>query len=377
MDIVDSNGMLKKPDLEIWRSISGSNGRLTFKADAHIHYHHILPILRDAFPIIAETRHKKNIDELLIRIFKDKQQNREGITKDWLSELFKIKIQNFIGIANIVDYPFSYSLKIDRVIIMPFGGDDIENFIEKNKQSPLMTSVIKMNELKMINGEINAMAFCKTKTYDDESCKLSSFKYINRVLHFIKLIDGRSEIRLDVKNINCLQTAFFVADENNILRSSQVDNIIRKDFFSTRIYNNEDINLIKNKAAQFFFKHDINDLQTSILSALYWYGKTDVTFDDKVDQFISYINGLERLVLFDTKQNKAQMFANRLEEYFSYVTHKEMFDLYKKRNKLLHEYEPDIYEEDLMLLRGLLGNLLKDLIDKSDLHHNLYSFFNH
>ena len=119
----------------------------------------------------------------------------------------------------------------------------------------------------------------------------------------------------------------------------------------------------------------LTDLQKSILSALYWYGRVDVTFDDAIDQYISYINGLERLVLFDSKQDKAEAFGDRISKRFKHHYKQDMIKFYKKRNDLLHEREPDIYEEDLITLRFLLRGLITDLVYQNEKYATLYLYF--
>ena len=113
----------------------------------------------------------------------------------------------------------------------------------------------------------------------------------------------------------------------------------------------------------------------AILSALYWYGRVDVTFDDVIDQYISYINGLERLVLFDAEKDKARKFGQRISCRFPSTDKDIISSLYEKRNRLLHENEPDIYEDELGMLRGLLRGLIFDMIDENEKHSILYSYF--
>ena len=104
-----------------------------------------------------------------------------------------------------------------------------------------------------------------------------------------------------------------------------------------------EINNLIDKSKEFFFKEDTTDFQKAILSALYWYGRIDVTFDNSIIQYISYINGLERLILFDTKNNKTDKFGARISNRFPIIDKEIINKLYAKRNEILHEREPDIY----------------------------------
>ena len=135
------------------------------------------------------------------------------------------------------------------------------------------------------------------------------------------------------------------------------------------------ISNLKDIVEKFFFTKNITKFQEAILSALYWYGRVDITYDDPVDQYISCINGLERLVLFDEKRNKVEMFSQRISCRFSTIDKKRISDLYNKRNRLLHESEPDIYDDEINMLRGLLRELIIDMITKCEEYDILYSYF--
>ena len=163
--------------------------------------------------------------------------------------------------------------------------------------------------------------------------------------------------------------------------------MVRKRIVEASWYNNDKIhgrgihynyNLIeerRNLAEKFFFKKDPTSLEISILSALYWYGRVDIRFDDDIDQYISYINGLERLVLPDNTINKAENFGERLSMIYRDLDKENLIRIYKNRNDLLHESEPDIYKEDLEMLREKLRDLILKLIYETDNHLNLYSYF--
>ena len=304
---------------------------------------------------------------MLVRIFIDPKKNVEKITKDWLAELFQIQLKDHECVGLIAGYPFLHSLKIGNVTIMPINSKEAKELDKKYAGNGGELSILKNQEY-----EINAIFCCATKAYDADSCKLISKNNVNRVLNFIKLIDPYSEIRLQVKNYKLMKDSNYIATENHT--NWIHDNVIRKDRIK-REYFFENIEKLIEAAEKFFFKKDVTDLQKSILSALYWYGRVDVTFDDAIDQYISYINGLERLVLFDSKQNKAEVFGDRISKRFKHHDKQDMIKFYKKRNDLLHEREPDIYEEDLTTLRFLLHDLITDLVYQNEKYATLYLYF--
>ena len=363
-----------KPDLNfknvpdnVWIATDIMDSTLVFTFDAHQYYYKIMPILRKTFPIITEEQHQRNIQALLVRIFIDPKKNVEKITKDWLAELFQIQLKDHECVGLIAGYPFPHSLKIGNVTIMPINSKESKELDKKYARPGGELSI-----LDNLEHGINAIFCCTTKAYDADSCKLISKNNVNRVLNFIKLIDPYSEVRLQVKNYNSMGDSNYIMTENHINRTHH--NIIRKDRIK-REYFFENIEKLIEAAEKFFFKKDVTDLQKSILSALYWYGRVDVTFDDAIDQYISYINGLERLVLFDSKQNKAEVFGDRISKRFKHHDKQDMIKFYKKRNDLLHEREPDIYEEDLTTLRFLLHDLITDLVYQNEKYATLYLYF--
>ena len=369
-----------KPDLNFnnvpdnaWRTNGTMDGTLVLTFDAHQHYYKIMSILRETVPIITEEQHQRNIQVLLIRIFKNQKKNVEKITKDWLAVLVQLKLKDHKYVGLIAGYPFPLFLKIDNVTIMPINSKEAQEFDKKCVGSDNKSSI-----LDNLEHGINAMFCCTTKAYDADSCKLISKNNVNRVLNFIKLIDPHSTIRLQAKNRNPMRNLNYIITKNNITTETHVDlmdNIMIRDDLTKKGHFLESIEKLVKTSEKFFFKKDITDLQKSILSALYWYGRIDVRFDDAVDQYISYINGLERLVLFDSKQNNAEAFGDRISKRFKQYYKQDMIKLYKKRNELLHEREPDIYEEDLKTLRVLLHDLITDLISQNEKYTTLYFYF--
>lgn len=372
-DLIEHCTYDNKPDLTLantpntWRTTTTTDGTLVLTFDAHQHYYKIMPILRKTFPIITEEQHQRNVQALLVRISIDPKKNVEKITKDWLSELFQLKLKDHECVGLIAGYPFPHSLKIGNVTIMPINSKESKE-LDKKYAGPDG----ELNILKNQKRGINAIFCCTTKAYDYDSCKLISKNNANRVLHFIKLIDPYSEIRLQVKNYISMPDLNYIEIENNVHWMHR--SVIRKDLIK-REYSFENIEKLVKAAEKFFFKKDVTDLQKSILSALYWYGRVDVTFDNAIDQYISYINGLERLVLFDSKRDKAEIFGERISKRFKHHDKQDMIKFYKKRNELLHEREPDIYEEDLTTLRFLLHDLITDLVYKNEEYNTLYLYF--
>lgn len=305
---------------------------LTIGKNAYEPYYEIMNILRENFPDSTDAEFEQNIESLLFRILKDKKKNTKRIAQDWLEDIFKKKrkLEYYTCAGFVADYPFPGSFKIDNVLIAPIDSTEIKNhefFKEIDSWSKMISNPVGMN----------AMFVCKVHTYNNDSCQLISNIRVSRVLYFIKLVDPSSEVRLQMKD-------YRVAGRSEVIGTGKKShysrkNILRKDNFMRSSYHVEQINSIRDKAEKFFFKKDNTGFQQAILSALYWYGRVDVTFDDYIDQYLSYINGLERLVLFDVKRNKAEMFGKRISCRFPTMDKKKISSLYEKRNDLLHENE--------------------------------------
>ena len=361
----DESGTFWRQRLQ--KNDSGAS-RLALGEDAPEPYYKIMNILRKNFPDSTDVKFEQSIESLLFRILKNKKKNMKKISKDWLEDIFKKKrnMEYYTHAGFIADYPFTYSLKIDNVLIAPINSDEIKShefFGEINHWLKKMSKPMGMN----------AMFVCRVQAYDNDNCKLISNTHVNRVLHFIKLIDPYSEVRLQVKDYKVVGRSEIIGRGKGSEYSH--GNILRKDNFMNRSVPVEFMNRIRDKAETFFFKKDITGFQKAILSALYWYGRVDVTFDDYIVQYISYINGLERLVLFDAKGDKAEMFGKRISCRNPGIDREEISHLYQKRNDLLHENEPNIYEDELTMLRTLLRLLILDMIDNNDDCIVLHSYF--
>ena len=362
----DRNLMVFDVPNNTWKAWSTPTGTLSMTLDAKDCYYQFVRILRKSFSIITESQHQRNIEALLTRISQDKHNNFEQITKDWLNELYKLKIKDYTCIGVVANYPFNNSFKIGNVEIVPANS-------QKGKEIIKCIKALIPEVSKFISPESGAIFSCAVKAYDTDSCKVISKNYVKRIFSFIKLLDPQSELRLQIENYRVESEMLWV--------------MVRKRIVEVSWYNNDKIhdrsipynyNLIEEQrklAEKFFFKKNPTSLENSILSALYWYGRVDIRFDDDIDQYISYINGLERLVLSDNAINKAENFGARLSMIYKDLDKENLIRIYKNRNDLLHESEPDIYKEDLEMLRETLRDLILKLIYETDNHLNLYSYF--
>jgi len=190
----DESGTFWKQSLK--KDESGAS-RLTLGNNAPEPYYKLMNILRKNFPDSTDVKFEQSIESLLFRILKNEKKNMKKISKDWLEDIFKKKrnMEYYTHVGFIADYPFTHSLKIDNVLIAPINSDEIKNhefFREINHWFKMMSKPMG----------VNAMFVCKVKAYDNDNCKLISNIHVSRVLHFIKLIDPYSEVRLQVKRLH-------------------------------------------------------------------------------------------------------------------------------------------------------------------------------
>ena len=120
-------------------------------------------------------------------------------------------------------------------------------------------------------------------------------------------------------------------------------------------------------------------MQDVILSALYWFGESDVHTDSRVKLFLNYVNGLELVILhtYKDKRQKAVPFGKRCAKiFFGDEKYWEFWkDYYWKRNNITHKESVYIYKEEIDTLRIELRSLLLQLIDFTDKYNNLEDVF--
>ena len=346
-----------------WEHTWSNSGQITLSHDAKPYYYKVLQILKENLFMIGESQHKRNMMELLYRLCKSGKDQIEGITKDWLDQLYKLKIEQYTFVGFIADYPFTNSFKINGVTISPIDSKEGKKIIKN--------TCPEIQKYNFVNQGLNAVFSCKVEAYDEEDCKLTAIFTVNYVLSLIKVIDMQSEVRLQAKNYPLPKELYFCETKNT--QEIMVHNKSRQEY-TTKSCKSKEIENLRKCAGRFLLDDYKNDLEFGIMSALYWYGHIDTSIDDEKSQYISYMNGLERLVLYDSPRDKAIKFAERLSKRFK-QDKDEMENFYKTRNELLHEDEPDIYEEELLILRNMLADLIQDLICQSEKHATFYSYF--
>ena len=118
----------------------------------------------------------------------------------------------------------------------------------------------------------------------------------------------------------------------------------------------------------FLFSQNLNQMQSLIITAMYWYGDASKETENEISKFLKYIYGLESLVIFDKTYGKKKRMAQRLATIFSKnnrnsnvnsTFYDNLFQqYYDKRNNIVHAGKLNMNPEDV----DAVGSALRDLI---------------
>lgn len=339
--------------------------QIVLKSQAKYYYYNIIEIMRkhstaNNFHIDDKIIDKKIMDFLIKYKCVDQATNLSIAIKKWFDEIDNIPIKTYVIFLPINHFYLFEELIVDNVKIIKLSEDVFRKYFKicDEIDQSLYTDLIRTNET-------DKFMIVEVSSKDVDSAKQMAQEYVEKFIHAFKLFHPKSSISVR-KNTYSLVSEYFFSIEKN----TNKPNFGTHHHFSSVGSNNDistcDLSSHWNKLTKFLFSKSLSSLQTSILTAMYWYGQVDILRDSNIRKFLSYLTGLE--ILLVTSDRKAYEFGKNISQFFSRNEKYALFysAYYKKRNNLIHEKIVPVFDDEVDSLRILLQSTLLNMIKDSD-----------
>lgn len=322
----------------------------------------------------------KAIDDLLLNfVYKMKHDSQYDLQKSiklWFEELRKSEI-----VSHIIFRPV-YHLLIDQ--ILDFGKVKIVKISESviadyhptpNHKEEYFTPKQIFDDL-IKDAKTDTYAIVEVDAKDKSHAEILSQQYLEKALNVIRIFHTGTKV-VSVENY-CppIHVPYFNIVKNTTKFTTGGGNLHLN---VPTMINPTSITKLQptwNQIVSFLFKNELNEIQSQVLTALYWYGE-GYKDENSSSAFLKFITALENLVISDKQYDK----ADRASERVSTIIYPEgdehekarmyMKQYYEIRNDIIHAGKTRVYAEDVEQVRLWTQTLLQKFIRKHDSYNTM------
>lgn len=260
----------------------------------------------------------------------------------------------FIFPVNNVDY--RKDIEFDRIKLKKLKLDVLRSFIpfqDALNPNDIFSTESQFEDLVKFN-HTEIFAFIDVQAKDEDQGKILAESYLKKLIHAIKLFNPPSGICERVLYFPETKFSYLVVDMDTKNVSFPMKNLHLNAHVWPYIDYWKRIEPYWQQLSNFLFSDDLTEIQSLILTALYWYGEASKETEDQISKFLKYLYGLESLLIFDNQYGKSEKISQRLatiqskenpEDFDFYYNL--MFDYYKFRSQIVHSGKLIIDDEDV------------------------------
>ena len=278
--------------------------------------------------------------------------------KNWLENMKKSPVTNFCFILPVNNVNYCMDLDFGKIKLKKLTLTDLEKLASFESvgfysAGKTMKSLISCNKTK-------TFAIINIQAKDVEQGMILANLNLKRLIHAVRLFDPSSNIT--EREYFFPNTVFYYMTIN--MDDGSSSSTTQRFHLNTHISQSneywESIQPYWNDLKLFLFSQNLNQMQSLILTAMYWYGDARKETESEISKFLKYIYGLESLVIFDTKYDKKDRMAKRLATIFSKKNSSSVdstfYDnlfrrYYAKRNSIVHAGELNVNPEGRWCIR--------------------------
>jgi len=211
----------------------------------------------------------------------------------------------------------------------------------------------------------DVFAFIDVQAKDEKQGRTIANFYLKRLIHAMRLFNPASGITERELHFPETKFPFIVVnrDENSFSTPFENHHLNAHIWPSKEYWTRVEPDW--QQLSSFLFTGELNEVQSLILTALYWYGEAGKETEDELSQFLKNLHGLETLIIFDSQYDKGRRMAERLAKIFSAKDSKNfdfyndlMLKYYKFRSGMIHAGKLIVDKEDV----GTTSEWLRDMI---------------
>lgn len=230
-------------------------------------------------------------------------------------------------------------------------------------------SLTKHNETKNI-------AIIEVESIEQDDAIQKANDNLKKFIHAEKLIDVGSFVTIRTKHYSQVNESIGVYNKTTKGYSSSSHNhhIPIRMTPSKEFY--EKLEPYRNKLYKFLFNTNLTSLQQSIISSMYWLGEVDILRDTNEKKYLSYLTGLEKIVVKKHENQSKKKFALHMCALHKTPNEIQFYeDYYERRNQLLHDENLRIFDEQVFTLLSIMRRLLLEMIEHYDEYQNVEEFW--
>lgn len=320
----------------------------------------------------------KAIDSLLVDfVYRMKYEAKYDLQKSvklWFEELKKSRVITYVIFRPVYHLLTDLILDFGKVKIQKISEDVVHNY-HPNPQDPYFTSKKIAGEL-INDAKTDTYAIVEVNAKDNEHAEILSKQYLEKALNVIRIFHTGTKVRSVENFCPVIHVPHFIIIKNTTEFTSGGENL---NLNTPTMINSTTLTKLQptwDKLVALLFKDQLNEIESQILTALYWYGE-GYKDENPSSSFLKYITALENLVIFDRQYDKADRVSERIssiiypegEDRLSAMTYMKKY--YEIRNSIIHAGKTRVYQEDVEQVRVWTQVLLQIFIRKHDPYNKL------
>ena len=324
------------------------------------------------------------IHNLILEVKTD-QKKYEDISrtvKNWVDDLSKLSVSNFLIVLPINNVDYRSDLDLGPVKMVKLTQSLLESNIEFKSKVGHFSSKEIFKDLVTTN-ETEIFFIIEVQAKDQEQAKELAKLYLKKFVYVMRLFSPNSGITDRDYYYPGTHTWVILYNKDKKSLSTNGTNLHLNAHITPPKQYWQRIQPDWNQLTSFLYSNNHTELQSVILTGLYWYG--DAGYDKKNENrpsiFLKYMMGLESMLIFDRKHDKKIRIADRFGKIYSKIHsnydfyYELMKNYYELRNDAVHAGKVIIENEVIVTTHDWLRNLLFYYIRNSKKYSDIKTMF--
>lgn len=319
------------------------------------------------------------IDALLVDfVFKIKHTiptpNLQREVKLWFEILKNSTVETYIILRPVYNLITDLVLDFGRVKIQRMTQQVISS-LSVIPQNDIITPQTVSDRLRNV-ATTDMFAIIEVKAKDGGHAEIMSQQYLERALNVIRITHEGTKVTGIENYCPMLHRPEYYKTQNSNQFTQGIHNV--HDNIQTQISTTSlsTIQPVWDPLVSFLFEDNLNEIESTILSALYWFGEGHKD-SNSTSSFLNYVTVIENLIIFDRQHDKAERVAERL-SVIAYTDEENrekarvyMKKYYEIRNEIIHAGQTRVNAEDVSQVKTWALVLLQLFIRKHDSYQTI------
>jgi len=338
---------------------------------------------KDWNSILSDTFISNELEELIFQIKTDRKKYGQigRIAKNWINRLKQQTITNFRFILPINNVDYRKDFDFGQVKLVKITLAKLKKYVPFTIQTGHLSPSKTLKDITSLN-QTKIFTIIEVQAKDEKQGMILAKINLKRLIHAMRLFDPPSGITEREQYFPETKHPYMIVNlDKNTAKHSFTNLHLNAHIWRTKEYWKR-VDPFWKKLSLFLFSDNLTEVQSLILTGLYWYGEAGKETEDDIGKFLKYTYGLENLVIFDDKYGKKNRMADRLAKIFSKknsTNYKFYNDLIKQyygaRSGAIHAGKVMVDVEDVGTTHNWLRSLIFDYIRLSKKYTDVKTMF--